>query len=261
MNLGEFREACAKIASGLAEDQDWNEARNYLKAHPEAVKDLAMETVIEKLLYRVHGREIEHKIDAPKGYFFGSVIGRELRHLVKAEVYERTALCGVRVHGDGMVDAVLEGAKLCPKCMRAAKTKPSDKPYSVWLVEDDDPKDYFLNELRSLGVAVERFASMFEANESGKSAPDCLILDVAAISTIMPGLGTSLENLVGPLRQFLDNHPGVLVGVYSMVGAYARDVVEEIRQHHPDVAIHWLELPHDLNIYRAAKEFISKYRP
>jgi len=60
-------------------------------------------------------------IDAPRSYYFGNVSGRSLRHLVKIEVYERTALCGVQVFGNSLTESGHEGSKFCPKCVKKLK--------------------------------------------------------------------------------------------------------------------------------------------
>jgi hypothetical protein len=60
-------------------------------------------------------------IDTPRGYYFGNVSGHELRHLVKAEVYEATALCGVQVFRDSLTDVGHDGSKFCPKCVKKLK--------------------------------------------------------------------------------------------------------------------------------------------
>jgi len=60
-------------------------------------------------------------IDAPRGYYFGNVPGRDLRHLVKAEVYNSDALCGVQVFRESLVDAGGDTSRYCPKCIAKLK--------------------------------------------------------------------------------------------------------------------------------------------
>jgi len=60
-------------------------------------------------------------IDAPRSYYFGSVSGRDLRHLVKIEVYNSDALCGVQVFLNSLTDIGHDGSKFCPKCVKKLK--------------------------------------------------------------------------------------------------------------------------------------------
>lgn len=60
-------------------------------------------------------------IETPRGYYFGNVSGRELRHLVKCEVYNSDALCGVQVFRPSLVDEGHDGSKFCQKCIKKLK--------------------------------------------------------------------------------------------------------------------------------------------
>lgn len=61
-------------------------------------------------------------VDAPKGYFFGRVISRDLVHLVHSGDWaENTAVCGVSIHGEGKIDAVHKDSKFCDKCRKKAE--------------------------------------------------------------------------------------------------------------------------------------------
>lgn len=58
----------------------------------------------------------DEMIDAPMGYYFGSVSGRTLRHLVKIEVYNSITLCGTQIFRESLTDIAHKGSKFCPKC-------------------------------------------------------------------------------------------------------------------------------------------------
>lgn len=60
-------------------------------------------------------------IDAPRGYYFGSVSGRTLRHFIKVEVYNSVALCGVQILRESLMDIAHKGSKVCPKCVKKLK--------------------------------------------------------------------------------------------------------------------------------------------
>lgn len=57
----------------------------------------------------------------PNGYRFGNVDGKTLRHLVKCEVYNSRALCGVDVYFDSLTEVSSVDRKICPKCLALAE--------------------------------------------------------------------------------------------------------------------------------------------
>lgn len=59
-------------------------------------------------------------MECPDGYVWGTLDRSNSRtHLVKAEPWNRVALCGVNIHGDGTDYGTRDD--LCPKCLRALK--------------------------------------------------------------------------------------------------------------------------------------------
>ena len=61
-------------------------------------------------------------IETPRGYFFGHVSGKTGRmHLVKCEVYEATALCGVQVFHNSLSETTIDSQTFCPKCIKKLK--------------------------------------------------------------------------------------------------------------------------------------------
>lgn len=137
-------------------------------------------------------------------------------------------------------------------------------PYRVYVLEDDDYWRANLREdLARPGRDVTCFESLYQmiqVLDCGIPTPDLLVADVAALSAGCRRFGVSDEAYVSQLRSFLSVRPGVLVGLYSMLGHDARDIVDLIRESHPDVAIHHIVFD-DMLISHHVKAFVDKYDP
>lgn len=56
--------------------------------------------------------------EAPDGYAYGHVLGKNLFHLVKRGVYNFDAVCGKQVYSDSMTDSASPNRRVCGKCWK-----------------------------------------------------------------------------------------------------------------------------------------------
>ena len=60
--------------------------------------------------------------DPPDGYGYGTVLGKHKNHLVKFDAYNVTALCGVDVFLDSIIEEGHGTSRdVCDACVRKAK--------------------------------------------------------------------------------------------------------------------------------------------
>lgn len=60
-------------------------------------------------------------IEAPTGYYFGDRYGQVRRHLVKIDLFNIDALCGVQVARESFMEIANHKSKFCPKCVKKLK--------------------------------------------------------------------------------------------------------------------------------------------
>lgn len=111
----------------------------------------------------------------------------------------------------------------------------------IWCVEDYEPFRRQFRELIAIWfphATFEAFESAMDMKRDAVGSPDIILLDVAGMSGgITPGSGIGIETFshmaVGVIRE----HPGAIVGMYSAVGTWAKDIIADVKQAVPECVI------------------------
>lgn len=129
----------------------------------------------------------------------------------------------------------------------------------IWCVED---YEQFRRQFKEL--IVDWFpAAKFEAFPDAMSmrgvegSPTIILLDVAGMTGgATPGSGIGIETFIHLAVGTIREHPGAVVGIYSAVGSWAKDIVADVKKELPDVVIEQFDgMDHD-DLKRFLKKFI-----
>lgn len=128
----------------------------------------------------------------------------------------------------------------------------------IWCVED---YGQFRREFKELiGIwfpkaEFEAFQSAMEMKDA-MGSPDIILLDVAGMTGgITPGSGVGIENFIRLAEGVIREHPGAVVGMYSAVGGWAKDIVHEVKAALPEVVIEQFDGMDNADL----KRFLEKY--
>ena len=102
------------------------------------------------------------------------------------------------------------------------------KRLTIWICEDDEGSwDFFRGALtRELPNPVLKFFPSGGHTYRATGSPDFVLLDVGAIS-----VGTDTHALgIANIKGLTEEHPGVIVIVFSAIKIFARDIVEEVKE-------------------------------
>lgn len=130
------------------------------------------------------------------------------------------------------------------------------KPLCVWTIEDDE---IFRRQHGELipdwfpGTTVETFETTMQAWKAVGS-PAVIVLDLGSVYGGHFG-GGSIEGYVMHAENVARKHPGSVLAVYSAVGHWADEVVEELRKTCPDSVIEVVDV-HDDDKFKA---LLAKY--
>jgi len=139
--------------------------------------------------------------------------------------------------------------------MRTAK-----RPSLIWCVEDYAQFRRQFAELVKLWFPKAQFEAFPDAMAMSKAtgSPDVILLDVAGMTGgITPGSGVGIENFVRLAERAIREHPGAVVGVYSAVGGWAKDIVSDVKAALPETVVEQFDgMDHD-DLKRFLREHLS----
>lgn len=119
----------------------------------------------------------------------------------------------------------------------------------IWCVEDYAQFRRQFKELVSGWYPKARFEAFPDAMSMSKAegSPDVILLDVAGMTGgITPGSGIGIENFSRMAEGVIREHPGAVVGMYSAVGGWAREIVADLKAALPQNVIEQFDgMDHD----------------
>jgi len=110
----------------------------------------------------------------------------------------------------------------------------------IWCVEDYEQFRRQFKELISSWYPKAKFEAFKDAMSMRDAVgrPDVILLDVAGMTGgATPGSGIGIETFIHLAVGTIREHPGTVVGMYSAVGSWAKDIVADVKKELPDVVV------------------------
>lgn len=131
---------------------------------------------------------------------------------------------------------------------------------NIWWLEDDGMIfKTMMDGLKLEDIKVKRFTNGTDMCNAGGS-PVMIIIDISAIF----GGGISLlgcwDTVFSIIKHIVDLHPGAVFGLYSAVGVWASDVIEELMEEGPDTVMEQIAYDNDSRVFLSINDFIMKYK-
>jgi hypothetical protein len=117
---------------------------------------------------------------------------------------------------------------------------PTRKAPVIWCVEDYEPFRRQFGEFVAIWFPSAKFEAFSDAMAMSKEvgSPDIILLDVAGMTGgVTPGSGVGIEAFSRLAEGVIREHPGAVVGMYSAVGGWAKEVVADLKAALPESVI------------------------
>lgn len=129
----------------------------------------------------------------------------------------------------------------------------------IWCVEDYEQFRRQFKKLIGSWFPKAKFEAFPDAQSMSKAegSPDVILLDVAGMAGgVTPGSGVGIETFIHLAVGAIREHPGAVVGIYSAVGSWAKDIVADAKKELPDNVIEQFDGMEHADLKQFLKKFI-----